>query len=155
YLSNELLVETTGEVLKHLESCESCSGDLDSRVRVRDALRRAVAKQLPPQSLREAIHEHLRQVQPGYFRGFRATQWALALAVLALVIFAGALSQQWLKLRRGRQLVASVLTLGVVDHLHCAIQGHNYPEVAGPPDQLRKKLGPEYAALAPVVQEKL
>jgi hypothetical protein len=47
------------------------------------------------------------------------------------------------------------LTLGVTDHVQCAIKGHNYPEVASPPDQLRKKLGPEYAGLLPIVQQKL
>jgi anti-sigma factor RsiW len=40
YLSNELLVETTDEVLKHLEGCEACSGELEWRVRVREALQR-------------------------------------------------------------------------------------------------------------------
>jgi len=152
YLSNELLVETTGEVLKHLEACESCSRELEARARVRGALQKAVAKQLVPEYLRAAIHERLRNARPGFFRGFRATTWALALASLALVLVAG---QQWLRLQRGRQLVSSVLTLGVSDHLHCAIRGHNYPEVANPPDQLRQKLGPEYAGLLPVVQEKL
>jgi anti-sigma factor (TIGR02949 family) len=152
YLSNELLVETTSEVLKHLESCESCSCELESRARVREALQRAAAKQTPPEYLREAIHQRLKSVQPGLLSGFRATPWAVALASLALVLVAG---QQWLVLRRGRQLVASVLTLGVSDHLQCAIKGHNYPEIANPPEQLRQKLGPEYADLLQVVEPRL
>ncbi|HWT83272.1 MAG TPA: zf-HC2 domain-containing protein, partial [Candidatus Methylomirabilis sp.] len=152
YLSNELLVETTSEVLNHLEGCEACSRELESCLRVREALQKAVARQLPPEYLREAIHQRLRSAQPGSFGAFRATTWLVALASLALVLVAG---QQGLRLRRGRQLVASVLTLGVSDHLHCAIRGHNYPEVAHPPDQLREKLGPEYAGLLPVVQGKL
>lgn len=155
YLSNELLVETTSEVLKHLESCEACSRELEARVRVREALQRAVASDVPPEHLREAIHKRLRSVQPGLFGGFRATTWALALAGLALVVLSGAAGQRWLRLRHDRQLVAGVLTLGVSDHLHCAIQGHNYPEVANSPDQLRKKLGSQYAGLLPVVEEKL
>jgi len=152
YLSNELLVETTGEVLKHLESCEGCSRELEARTRVREALQKAVAKQLVPEYLGAAIHQRLRNVRPGFFERFHATTWALALASLALVLVAG---QQWLRLQRGRQLVASVLTLGVSDHLHCAIRGHNYPELANPPDQLRKKLGSQYAGLLPVVQEQI
>ena len=152
YLSNELLVETTGEVLKHLESCKACSQELETRARVREALQKAVAKQLVPEHLRAAIHERLKNALPGFFEGFRSTTWALAVASLVLVLVAG---QQWLRFKRGRQLVASVLSLGVSDHLNCAIRGHNYPGVANPPDQLRKKLGPEYAGLLPVVQEKL
>ena len=152
YLSNELLVETTSEVLRHLESCEACSHELDSRMRLRKALRKAADKRLPPEHLREAISRRLRRAQPGFFGEFRATLWAVALASLVLVVVAG---QQGFRLQRGRQLVSSVLAIGVSDHIQCAIKGHNYPEVASPPDQLRKKLGPEYAGLLPIVQQKL
>ena len=152
YLSNELLVETTSEVLKHLESCEACSSELGSRQRVREALQKAATRQLPPAHLREAIRQRLRSAQPGLFSRFRVTTWAVALASLTVVMVAG---QQWLGFERGRQIVANVLTLGVSDHLHCAIRGHNYPELANPPEQLREKLGPQYAGLLPVVQEKL
>ena len=138
YLSNELLVETTGEVLKHLESCKGCSRELEARTRVREALQRAAARQSPPEYLREAIHQRLRSAQPRFLRGFHATTWAVALASLALVLVVG---QQWLRFCRGRQLVASVLTLGVADHLHCTIQAHNYPEVANPADQLPQETG--------------
>ena len=31
YISNELLVETNHEVLRHLESCPACSAELDTR----------------------------------------------------------------------------------------------------------------------------
>jgi anti-sigma factor (TIGR02949 family) len=155
YLSNELLVETTGEVLKHLETCESCSRALDSRTRVREALRKAVAAQLPPEGLGEAIHERLRNLQPGYFRQSWSRNWVLAVAALVLVIFAGAVGQQWLQVRRGRRLVSSILLLGVSDHLHCAIKGHNYPEVANPPDLLRAKLGPRYEGLLQIVESRL
>ena len=43
----------------------------------------------------------------------------------------------------------------VSDHVQCAIKGHNYPEVANPPEVLRKKLGPQYAGLLEVVQQNL
>jgi hypothetical protein len=48
-----------------------------------------------------------------------------------------------------------VLAIGVADHVQCAIKGHNYPNVANPPDKLRRQLGPEYAGLLDVVQQKL
>jgi hypothetical protein len=150
YLSDEVLVETTSEVLKHLENCEACASELESRVRVREALQRVASRHLPPEHLREAIHQRLRSAQPRF--GFHATTWAVALASLALVLLAG---RQWLWLRRDRQLVASVLTLGVSDHLHCAIKGHNYPEVAHLSEQLRQKLGPRNAGLLPVVEARL
>ncbi|MGA2985999.1 MAG: zf-HC2 domain-containing protein [Terriglobia bacterium] len=152
YLSNELLVETTSEVLRHLESCESCSHELDARTRLRKALRKAADQRVPPEHLREVISRRLRREQNGFFGEFRVIPWAVALASLVLVVVA---AQQGLRLERGRQLVSSVLAIGVSDHIQCAIKGHNYPEVANPQDQLRKKLGAEYAGLLPIIQQKL
>ena len=151
YLSNELLVETTSEVLKHLESCEACSTELESQMRVREALRKAVEKKFTPKHLEEMVRARLRKTPPAYFWQAPAT-WTVALASLALVLVAG---QQWLRLRGGRQMVASVLALGVADHVHCAIKGHNYPDVGNPTDQLRRKLGPQYSTLLPVVEQRL
>ncbi len=156
YLSNELLVETTGEVAKHLAGCAACSRELESLMRVRDALRSAVGKKLPPEHLGAAVRARIRSARPAFFSFRQAPPaWAIAFASLALVIVAGVAGQQWLKLRSGRQMIAAVLTLGVSDHLHCAINAHNYPEVARLPVELNKKLGPRYAGLLPVVEAKL
>jgi len=79
----------------------------------------------------------------------------VTLAASVLVVIAGVAGQQWMSFERGRRIIASVLALGVSDHVHCAIKGHNYPEVAYPPDQLRKKLGRQYAGLLAVVEQRL
>jgi len=155
YLSNELLVETTSDVLRHFESCESCSRELEARTRVRDALRRAAASPIPPEELRLAIQRRLREIQPGHLGGFRRLTSAVALAGLAVVVLAGIAAQQWIKVRKGRRVVAGVLALGVSDHLQCAIKGHNYPDIANPPEVLRRKLGPQYAGLLEVVRQNL
>jgi hypothetical protein len=156
YLSNELLVETTGEVAKHLKSCAGCSLELESLMHVREALRNAVAKKLPPEHLGAAIHASIRKTQPSFFPSLPAPRaWAMAVASLAFVILAGVAGQQWLKVRSGRQMITTILTLGVTDHVHCAIRGHHYPDVAYPPGELVKKLGSRYAALLPVVEAKL
>jgi len=156
YLSNELLVETTGEVAKHLASCVACSRELESLMRVRDALRSVVGKRLPPEHLGAAVRTRIRKAQPAFFSFLPVRPaWAIAYASLAIVIAAGVAGQQWLKVRSGRQMIATVLTLGVRDHLHCAIRGHHYPDVAYPLDELSKKLGSSYAALLPVVEARL
>jgi anti-sigma factor (TIGR02949 family) len=155
YLSNELLVETTSDVLRHLESCETCSRELEARTRVRDALRRAVVSQIPPEELRQSIQRRLRKTRLGFVGGSRRLTWALALAGLIVVVLGGIATQQWIRVLQGRRIVAGVLALGVSDHLQCAIKGHNYPDVASPPEQLRKKLGPQYAGLLAVVQQNL
>lgn len=155
YLSNELLVETTGEVLKHLEICADCSRELEGRMRVRNALRTAVEKNLPPEDLTARVRARLRKTQPTHLFFLRsAPAWAMAAACMVLVV-AGIAGQQWLKYRSGKRMVASILKLAVSDHLHCAIKGHNYPEVANPPGQLRQKLGSRYAKILPVVEARL
>jgi hypothetical protein len=159
YLSSELLVETTATVLKHLEGCADCSGELESRLRLRNALRRAVEQQLPPEHLGDVIHRRIRQTRPALSWRFRQPlarrESILALASLAVVALAATTLQRTLTLQRGRQLVAAVLTLGVSDHVHCAIQGHTYPEVARPAAELEAGVGTEYAGLLPVVEQKL
>jgi anti-sigma factor (TIGR02949 family) len=154
YLSNELLVETASEVMRHLESCGSCSRDLEFRMRLRDALQRAVANRPSPDSLRAGVLRRLRESQPRSFARVGVKRWALGFASVAVVLLS-LFAAQWFNLRRGEQLIASILKLGVSDHLICAIKGHNYPVVANPPDEIRNKLGVRYAVLLQVVQERL
>jgi len=154
YLSNELLVETASEVVRHLESCESCSRDLESRTRVRDALQRAVVNRPVPESVRADVLRSLRESQPRSFMRPGTTRWAIGFASIAFILLS-LFAANWMSLRRGEQLVASILKLGVSDHIVCAIKGHSYPEVAVPPDQIRNKLGVRYAVLLQVVQERL
>jgi anti-sigma factor (TIGR02949 family) len=155
YLSNELLVETTSEILRHLETCEACTRELETRTRVRDLLRRAATSQIPPEELRLSIERRLRETQPGAWGGSRQLNWAVALAGIVVIVLGGIVAHEWVRVLRGRKIVAGVLALGVADHVQCAIKGHNYPEVANPPEVLRKKLGPQYAGLLEVVQQNL
>lgn len=155
YLSNELLVETTSEILRHLETCEACPRELETRTRVRDFVHRAATNLTPPEELRLSIQRRLRETQPGFWGGFRELNWAVALAGIVVIVLGGIVTHEWVRVSRGRRIVAGVLALGVSDHVQCAIKGHNYPEVANPPEVLRKKLGPQYAALLEVVHQNL
>src|SRR5216684_1862406 len=56
YISNELLVETNHEVLRHLESCPSCSAEAEARSRVKAQLKAAVASQNVPADLAAGWH---------------------------------------------------------------------------------------------------
>ena len=48
YISNELLVETNHEMLRHLETCPACSAELETRGRLRSRLKSAVQNQPVP-----------------------------------------------------------------------------------------------------------
>ena len=155
YLGGKLPPETARELQEHLSTCTECGRELEARTRLREALRRAVANQTPPEELRRSIERRLRESPPGFWAGSPQLAWAAALVGLCILVV-GSVAIQWrIGLLRGRRLVAAVLALGVSDHVQCALRGHNYPDVASPPDQLRQKLGPKYAGLLEVVQQKL
>lgn len=122
---------------------------------MREALRRVAEKQVPSENLGIAIHQRLIKEPPRTFEGYLTTGWMLALASVAAIIVAVVAGREWMRFSHGKELVAAILNLGVTDHLECAVKGHNYPEVAGSSDVLRKKLGPDFADLLPVVEEKL
>ena len=60
YLDNELLVETTHEVLKHIRECLNCSEALGVRERVKSILQTAVRREAAPLVLRERIKRSIR-----------------------------------------------------------------------------------------------
>src|SRR5689334_10183308 len=80
YISNELLVETNHEVLRHLESCADCAGELEARTRLRGALQAAVARQAVPADLQVRVRENIRshKGQAVWMPGW--TRYAAALA---------------------------------------------------------------------------
>jgi anti-sigma factor (TIGR02949 family) len=155
YLGGKLPPETARELQEHLSTCTECGRELEARTRLREALRRAVANQTPPEELRRSIERRLRESPPGFWAGSPRLAWAAVLVGLCVLVVGSVAIQQRIGLLRGRRVVAAVLALGVSDHVQCALRGHNYPDVASPPDQMRQKLGPKYAGLLEVVRQKL
>jgi|GEM_PF-1912888 len=86
---------------------------------------------------------------------FGVKGWALSFAAILMLVLGIPSTLWYLGLRADRTKLMAALNLGVQDHLQCAIKGHNYPEIANPPDRLREQLGPQYAGLLPVVEKKL
>lgn len=101
YLSNELLVETNHEVLRHLETCGDCRRELASRRNLREKLREAVKN--APQSrinpaftfqLKESLRENaFRKEKTWNFIGAKAVM-AGAAAVLILSFAVGLIWRQ-------------------------------------------------------------
>jgi len=144
YLSNELLVETNHEVLKHLESCQSCAEALAVRTRVKNLLREAVQREVAPAALREKVQRKLRSspVQ---------TNWVLAAVAAALVISFGGWSLfRWAGTRNAPEPLAAVLQVGLKDHIHCAVGKWWRGRSLNP-----QELGPDYIGLLPVVEQKV
>jgi anti-sigma factor (TIGR02949 family) len=169
YISNELTVETNHDVVRHLECCPACSGELDARTRLRSRLKAAVKTQGVPPELQVSIREQIRNSDSGnrlnleWFRGGRL-RWAGAMAA-GLVVAAGlwvnqitermpALSDrpaQNTYVARVSANLSAVLKVGLGDHIHCSIF-RKYPKEPPPIEKMEGELGPTYSGLLPVVR---
>jgi len=122
-----------------LESCQACSGDLESRMRVRDALQRAVSNR--PVLTRWRTHVvRTCGVSDAIFRWCkRKAAGLLDWQRPALVLF-GLFAAEMVEPAPWRTVNRKHSEAWGNDHVICAIQGHNYPEVANRPDQTAKGL---------------
>lgn len=163
YISNELLVETNHEVLRHLESCPSCAAELEARTRLKGRLKAAVERQSLPADLPARIREQIRRYESRPM--FAAwTAWAVA-AAAAFVLSAGIwvartrTAMPDLADRRGQdafiqrvsQTVSVVLRVGLGDHIHCSVF-RKYPKNPPSVEQLAESMGPTYQGLVPLVK---
>ncbi|HMG34961.1 MAG TPA: zf-HC2 domain-containing protein [Blastocatellia bacterium] len=170
YLNNELLVETTHEVIKHLESCKDCARVLEERTRIKDQLKRAVLGDSAPLELQARIlHDIRRGSRPGFLFGALNKSWVLAAA--AAVLF-GAIALGIVFKSTGRPTnvaprplslaaeVASgdqtgqILKVGFDDHVFCSID-HDMADKQFTSEQMSASLGPQYEGLVAVVKQKM
>ena len=166
YLSNELSVETNHEVMKHLEACAACSQDLETRMRVKNLLRRAVQSDSAPPVLRQRIEGRIRASEPSFsFLSF-SPRWALAAAAVA-VILGGVMAVRWRTNRlyddAGAQAayiravgarLPRIQTVGLADHLHCAVF-RRFPQEYPAEAVAAQQLGPQFVQLVSIVKERM
>ena len=121
FLSEQLLVETNHEVLRHLEGCPACRAELASRRELRRAVRRAFINNEPlriSDEFRDRAVSRLRRATPGRTpRRIVRGRWAIGVTVAALLVIAAG-AGLYLR-RRGIDLVARD---AVGDHQNCAVQ---------------------------------
>jgi hypothetical protein len=168
YINNELLVETNHEVLRHLESCQSCASEVETRSRIKNRLKAAVQNQGVPVDLEARVREALRSESQEAGLGW--ARWAGAAA--AVVVIAGGTwltAPRWtrpalpdLADRRGQDVfiqkvsesLAAVLKVGLGDHIHCSIF-RKYPKNPPSVEEMAEKLGPAYQDLVPLVKSRV
>jgi anti-sigma factor (TIGR02949 family) len=157
YLSNELMVETNLEVLKHLEGCNDCSAALESRMRVRNALRKAVEQEIVPVGLRGRIQARLRGGEARRGEVPFWNRWAMVAAMASLVCVAGGgVYRAWIQRHSSglTQLTAAILKIGLGDHIHCAIDSQ-FSKQHYTREEMSSKLGPEYSGLVLLAKDKV
>ncbi len=160
YISNELLVETNHEMLRHLESCAVCSAELETRGRLRSCVKRAVQSQSAPPDLAVRVRERIRGRQSSVWHAASWTRWALASAAGVAICIAALLSYtrrpqlpeladragQERYIQRVSATVVAVFKSGLGDHIHCAVF-RKYPQNPPTLQEMEAKLGPDYRGL--------
>src|SRR5215470_1743041 len=124
YISNELLVETNHEVLRHLEQCTRCSQELETRIRVRTSLQNAVRGEVVPVDLQQKVRKRIHESRPGRTWAAGVTlRWMSAVAALVLFLVSGSMALQHRRtqdadIRTVSGRLSSILQVGLRDHIH-------------------------------------
>jgi hypothetical protein len=163
YLSDELLVETNQQILSHIDKCESCASVMENRKRARHLLRRAVDNQAVPTGLEQKIKLNLRKQNPARMT---VSNWrALAIAASMTVALLGGWAVYHLidhpdpvsafnVINVVSEQGLALLQIGAQDHIKCAID-HHMKERKFTAEMMTEQLGPEYAGLVNVIQQKM
>jgi hypothetical protein len=123
FLSEQLLVETTHDIVSHLEHCPACRAEFDGMRRLRSSTRAAFERSRDLAPRPEFLVElktrlaaaPLPQVEPT--RGQTRREWGMAIAASALVVAGTAFGlREW----SGSQLTA-LLHAATGDHRFCAL----------------------------------
>lgn len=162
YISSELLVETNHDVLRHLEGCVSCSAEAATRQQLRDRLKVAAKAQAVPPELPALVRERLAVEQSRKSSAWFRMRWPMAAAAaLGALLYVGYHPEhlpaigdrpaQNAYIQKISATMATVLRVGLGDHLHCSVfrkKESTVPTVA----EMEKELGPEYKGLLPAIR---
>ena len=118
YASNELLVETTADVVAHLESCSSSAAALDTLDRDRTAVKNAVIRETPPPGLESRIRSGILRESPQ-----RAQKMWVVAAVILLSVFLGGFGI-WNSRKQveGAADIQNILRMGLEARDRCPVQ---------------------------------
>jgi anti-sigma factor RsiW len=122
YLGDQLLVETTNDVVRHLETCLSCRGELEGRRALRDRLQSAFvgAVDLAPRpEFLKSIDARLRiEASSLMTRRSWLRSWGAAAAAIVTAISGGLFARSAARRSRLAQLARNAAG----DHQNCAIK---------------------------------
>jgi hypothetical protein len=120
FLSEQLLVETNHELLRHLETCPVCRAEMAARRALRETLRSAFAhtEDLRPRpEFAAELRTILRASQPGISRRSVLRSWWTLAAGVALAAGGGV----FVRNSTGRSRLATVAREAAGDHQNCAV----------------------------------
>ena len=122
YLGDQLLVETTNDVVRHLETCPACRGELDGRRALRDRLQSAFVGAVdlaPTPEFLKRIDARLRiEASSLMTRRSWLRSWGAAAAAIVTAISGGLFARSAARRSRLAQLARNAAG----DHQNCAIK---------------------------------
>ncbi len=131
--------------------------------RLREQLRQAVRAEEAPPYLEARIEAHIRSAGSGTLAWKRRHWAAIAAVLMAVGIVMVSDRLGYLRLTGPSQAeyvaaisnrVASIMRVGLTDHLHCAFF-HSYPKNPPAVERFVQDLGPEHAGLIPLVRQEV
>ena len=127
YLSDELLIETNHDVIRHLESCAQCRAELAARCDLRHELQTKFnqsAELRVPDGFAESLRTSLKEQaihRPGIVIP-RLAYVGIAAALLIAIGFGLLTVQRWRVSRRESAAWASLTNSATGDHRECALE---------------------------------
>ena len=146
FLSEQLLVETNHELLRHLETCPDCRADIAGRRAMRERLRTAFARAedlRPRPAFTEELRATLRPSQQRISRRSVLQSWWPLAAGVALTAGGGFM----VRYASSRSRLATLARDAAGDHQNCAVK-FNLAERPIPLEEAGRRYGAPYAALA-------
>jgi hypothetical protein len=146
FLSEQLLVETNHDLLRHLETCPDCRADLAGRRAMRQSLRAAFARAedlRPRPELAAELLAKLRPSRPEISRRSLLQSWWAVAAGIALAVGGGL----FVRNSNSRSRVVTLARVAAGDHQNCAVK-FNLAERPIPLEDAGRRYGAPYAALA-------
>ncbi len=153
--------EAAPDAEAHIQSCAACANEIEWREAMRDRLRSAVKNVAAPPYLETRIRTRVLVPRRPVLTWRR---WVAAAAVVVVCIAAevayrnGSLrltaASREAYLQSVSSHVAMLMRVGLNDHVHCAFF-RRYPPQAPTVQALAETMGPDYAGLIPIVEEKL
>lgn len=164
YIINELLVETNHEVLRHLEHCPACSAEAETRLHLRARLKSAVKTQPVPPELPALVRQRIRAEESRKSSSWAWMRWPMAAAAsvaLCTVLYVEyrperlpAISDRTAQnayIQKISNTLATVLKVGLGDHLHCSVFRKKVASVPAAAE-MEKELGTDYKGLLTAIR---
>jgi anti-sigma factor RsiW len=146
FQGDQLLVETTNDVVRHLETCPACRAELEGRRMLRARLQSAFASAetlAPSAEFMKRVRTRLRRdATPRMTRRSWLRSWGAAAAALVTSISGGLYARH--AAQRSRLAVLARTAAG--DHQNCAIR-FNLAERPIPLEEAARRYDPAFASL--------